>query len=71
MQSHQRSHPDSTGDAAADGVEQDPDIIDQDLLRKYLMYAKDTIHPRLNNLDQDKLARVYSSLRRESLVYFI
>ena len=32
------------------------------------MYAKDTIHPRLNGLDQDKLARVYSALRKESIV---
>lgn len=43
-------------------------MIDQDLLKKYIMYAKDNIHPRLHQLDQDKLAKVYSSLRRESLV---
>lgn len=31
------------------------------------MYAKDTIRPKLQELDQDKLARLYADLRRESL----
>ena len=67
IQSHTRSHPDFQGDDV-EGAEKDADIIDQDLLKKYIMYAKDTVHPRLNHLDQDKLAKVYSALRKESLV---
>ncbi len=32
------------------------------------MYARENVHPKLNSLDQDKLAKVYASLRKESLV---
>ena len=42
-------------------------IIPQDLLKKYIMYAKEMIKPKLHQLDQEKLARLYSDLRRESL----
>ena len=42
-------------------------IIPQDMLRKYIMYAKEHIRPKLHQLDQDKLARLYADLRRESL----
>ena len=31
------------------------------------MYAKEHISPKLQQLDQDKLARLYADLRRESL----
>jgi DNA replication licensing factor MCM2 len=37
------------------------------VLRKYIMYAKEKIKPKLHQLDQDKLARLYADLRRESL----
>lgn len=42
-------------------------IISQDLLRKYIMYAREKIRPKLYDLDQEKLARLFSDLRRESL----
>ena len=42
--------------------------ISQDLLRKYIIYAKEKSHPRLNQMDQDKVAKMYSDLRRESMV---
>nr|VWP01020.1 V-type proton ATPase catalytic subunit A (V-ATPase subunit A) (EC [Ganoderma boninense] len=42
-------------------------IIPQDLLRKYIMYAKDKVHPKLYDLDQEKLSRLFADLRRESL----
>lgn len=45
----------------------DKQIIPQDMLRKYIMYAKEHIRPKLHQLDQDKLARLYADLRRESL----
>ncbi|XP_056292902.1 DNA replication licensing factor MCM2 [Pseudoliparis swirei] len=41
--------------------------IPQVLLRKYLIYAKERIHPKLNQMDQDKVARIYSDLRKESM----
>ncbi|KAG8007194.1 DNA replication licensing factor mcm2 [Nibea albiflora] len=39
----------------------------QDLLRKYIIYAKERVHPKLNQMDQDKVARIYSDLRKESM----
>jgi DNA replication licensing factor MCM2 len=44
------------------------DIIPQDLLRKYIVYSKEKVHPRLNHMDQDKIARMYADLRRESMM---
>ena len=40
----------------------------QEMLKKYVIYAKDKIHPKLNNMDQDKIARMFADLRRESMV---
>ncbi|KAJ1658912.1 MCM DNA helicase complex subunit [Dispira simplex] len=45
----------------------DPDVIPQDMLRKYIMYAKEKVNPKLYQIDQDKIAQLYSELRRESL----
>ena len=42
-------------------------IIPQDILRKYIMYARDKIRPKLFDLDQEKLARLFADLRRESM----
>ena len=42
--------------------------IPQDLLRKYIIYAKEKTHPKLNKMDQDKVAKMYAELRRESMV---
>ncbi|GAB4841999.1 hypothetical protein Ancab_011958 [Ancistrocladus abbreviatus] len=44
----------------------DPEIIPQDLLKKYITYAKLNVFPRLHDADMDKLAHVYAELRRES-----
>jgi len=41
--------------------------IPQDILKKYLLYAREKIHPKLHQMDQDKVAKVYSELRRESM----
>ncbi|KAJ3328634.1 MCM DNA helicase complex subunit [Blyttiomyces sp. JEL0837] len=69
--SHMRSHP------AADpkdlqmqqlSWQDDPDIISQDLLRKYIVYARDKVHPIIPDVDKDKIASLYSELRRESLI---
>merc|ERR1712183_1111708 len=45
------------------GVEKIP----QDLLRKYILYARSKIHPKLHQMDQEKVATMYSDLRRESM----
>ncbi|CAN9512207.1 unnamed protein product [Ophioblennius macclurei] len=45
----------------------DVPTIPQELLRKYIIYAKERVHPKLNQMDQDKVARIYSDLRKESM----
>ncbi|GER39223.1 DNA replication licensing factor MCM2 [Striga asiatica] len=44
----------------------DPEIIPQELLKKYITYAKLNVFPRLHDADLDKLTQVYAELRRES-----
>lgn len=41
--------------------------ISQELLRKYITFAKQRVHPKLNFIDREKIAKLYSELRRESL----
>ncbi|GAA5795697.1 MCM2/3/5 family-domain-containing protein [Helicostylum pulchrum] len=67
--SHIRSHPlhNETDEKFAQPGNKDADIIDQDLLKKYIMYAREKIQPKLQQVDEDKLSRLYSELRRESL----
>lgn len=40
--------------------------IPQDILVKYIYYARSRIQPKLNQMDMDKVSRVYSDLRKES-----
>lgn len=44
------------------------EIIPQDVLKKYIVYSKEKVHPRLNYMDQDKISHMYAELRRESMV---
>lgn len=41
-------------------------ILPQDLLKKYITYAKLNVFPRLHDADLEKLTHVYAELRRES-----
>lgn len=43
-------------------------ILPQELLKKYITYAKLNVFPRLQDADLDKLTHVYAELRRESSV---
>merc|ERR1719273_2458931 len=45
------------------GVEKIP----QELLKKYVIYAREKVHPKLHNMDQDKVAKMYTNLRQESM----
>lgn len=38
------------------------------MLKKYIIYAREKIHPKLHNMDQDKVARMFAELRKESMV---
>merc|ERR1712106_834975 len=44
------------------GLEQVP----QDILRKMIIYGREKVRPKLHQMDQDKVAKMYSELRRES-----
>lgn len=34
-------------------------LIEQDLLKKYILYAKTHVHPVINDVDNEKIARMY------------
>jgi len=77
-ESHIRNHPankveDADGMITSDSAVKIPntfgvDMIPQDILRKYIVYSKEKVHPRLNHMDQDKISRMYADLRRESMI---
>lgn len=71
--SHIKHHPDNSKRTVPEGFEEDNSNfgIPQDLLKKYIVYARQNIHPKLTNMDQDKVAKMYSQLRQESLVSLI
>lgn len=41
--------------------------IPQELLRKYILWAREHTAPKLGNMDEDKIARLFADMRRESL----
>ncbi|CAI9768795.1 unnamed protein product [Fraxinus pennsylvanica] len=61
-----RSVANSQDDFQSSSTQTDPEIIPQELLKKYITYAKLNIFPRLHDADLDKLTQVYAELRRES-----
>ncbi|GLT46946.1 hypothetical protein SLA2020_206720 [Shorea laevis] len=44
----------------------DPEILSQDLLKKYITYAKLNVFPRVHEKEMAKLTKVYADLRKES-----
>ena len=80
VNSHGRAHPMTNGDEATAGIDSlagdSMDVdgqqlqkgpIAQDLLRKYILYAREKCRPKLYQIDQDKVARLFADMRRESL----
>jgi len=57
VSSHMRAHP-SAVDTHGPAAPTDPDILPQEMLRKYITYAKQNTHPKLQNADYDKIATV-------------
>lgn len=43
------------------------ETIPQDLLKKYLAYARTTCHPQIGKIDENKLIELYQELRRDSI----
>lgn len=77
--SHSRSHPLSQTEQNSMEVEHDTQAetqasvrkpegeISQELLRKYILYAREHCSPKLYHIDEDKIARLFADMRRESL----
>ncbi|PNY25268.1 DNA helicase [Tolypocladium capitatum] len=79
--SHSRSHPLSQHGHGPMAVEHGPEQtetqgsvatpkngeIPQELLRKYIVYARERCSPKLYHMDEDKVARLFADMRRESL----
>ncbi|GFG36925.1 hypothetical protein Cfor_05367 [Coptotermes formosanus] len=68
--SHMKHHPNRG--SQQDEMPSDPALgdvqpIPQELLKKYIVYARENVHPKLQRMDQDKVAKMYSQLRQESL----
>eukprot|EP01127_Copromyxa_protea_P005769 TRINITY_DN15628_c0_g1_i1.p1 TRINITY_DN15628_c0_g1~~TRINITY_DN15628_c0_g1_i1.p1 ORF type:complete len:893 (-),score=185.87 TRINITY_DN15628_c0_g1_i1:37-2541(-) len=63
---------DEEKDEGDEGLEQDKEKamteghIPQDLLKKYITYARDRIHPKLNRMNSDKLVSLFAELRKET-----
>jgi len=70
--SHMRSHPEADANdkrtqprkQQRDVVSADP--IDQDLLQKYIVYARKHVKPQVTDIDKNKLARFYQEIRQEA-----
>lgn len=41
--------------------------IPQELLRKYILYARERCSPKLYNIDEEKVSKLFADMRRESL----
>ncbi|KAG2490802.1 hypothetical protein HYH03_010724 [Edaphochlamys debaryana] len=46
----------------------DEDVLPQDLLRKYVTYAKQHCRPTLQQADYDRILRLYAALRQEAAI---
>lgn len=44
------------------------DIMSQEMLKKYIIYARQHCFPVVREMDKEKISRLYSDLRRESMV---
>merc|ERR1712157_374846 len=42
--------------------------LSQEQLKKYILFCKQTCHPKLDNIDRDKIAEFYSELRQSAMV---
>lgn len=71
---HMRLHPDNEETQKEEDDSTVPvcrstglELIPQDLLRKYILYARETVHPKLNQIPEDKISNLFAQLRKESM----
>ena len=71
INSHIKNHPSMNKESMSSIFLKDPTAqkkkptINQDLLKKYILYARNNIHPKLSNIDRRKISNFYSKLREE------
>eukprot|EP00866_Antonospora_locustae_P001824 jgi/Antlo1/1824/957 len=53
------------GDSVSESCKEEG-MIDQELLRKYIVYARTNVHPIVKEVDLEKISQLYSELREES-----
>jgi DNA replication licensing factor MCM2 len=57
------------GDAGAAAEEEDgPQPLEQQLLRKFISYARASVKPVLHDVDSEKIAALYADLRAQSAI---
>lgn len=57
--------------AGSNGLTKDEhgnDVMTQEMLKKYIIYARQHCFPMVREMDKEKISRLYSDLRRESMV---
>ncbi|KAK6531560.1 MCM DNA helicase complex subunit [Arthrobotrys megalospora] len=68
VSSHGSSHPLSKGTENGHARnEVRAGHISQEILRKYILFARRECRPKIHHIDEEKLARLFSDMRRESL----
>ena len=61
-------HHSNTRVGAVDGGEPKQEgEISQELLRKYILYSRERCSPKLYNIDEEKVSKLFADMRRESL----
>lgn len=65
-QSMEVEHDSAQQETQQNGIKKE-DQIPQELLRKYILYAREKCSPKLYHIDEDKVARLFADMRRESL----
>lgn len=50
-----------------DDLREQPEIIDQNTFKKYIMYARTFIKPKLSEINKEKITKFYTDLRKESM----
>eukprot|EP00731_Ephydatia_muelleri_P001567 Em0001g1567a len=73
VNSHRKHHPSNVSmemeqqQGGERGTGRSVEPLPQDLLRKYIIYSKEKVRPKLHQIDQDKIAKLYAELRKESM----
>ena len=59
---------DGDAGAAAEEEQDGPQPLEQQLLRKYISYARASVKPVLHDVDSEKIAALYADLRAQSAI---